>query len=315
MSDPLSTSGANRFRMLLPRLGWVVFAATAYFAWFSGVVGLRPEHIGMFLMCAGAYLAHPSTRRALVAFAAFIVFWIVYDSMRVWPNYIINPPVHISEPYLFDKQWFGIDTPSGRQTLNEFWATRTTPFLDVLTAAFYLSWVPLPMAFAVWLWWNNKPLFIRFSYAYMLTNLIGFALYYVYPAAPPWYVELNGFEFVPNTARSAAGLDNFDRMFGIKLFQTIYQRNSNVFAAIPSLHSAYPLVTLFYARQVQQKWPTILFATLCIGIWLSAIYLRHHYVVDVALGILTAVAGYVVFETLIQRPFLSRWFERLLRYV
>ena len=295
-------------------LVWTAVAVALYFGWFAGVVGLRPEHIGMFVLCAGAWWLHPATRRALLAFAAFIVFWIVYDSMRVWPNYTINP-VHIAEPYLFDKQWFGVDSAGGRQTLNEYWAAHTTPWLDVLTAVFYLSWVPLPMAFAVWLWLTDKPLFLRFSYAYMLTNLLGFALYYLYPAAPPWYVELNGFEFRPNTARSAAGLDNFDRMFNIKLFQTIYQRNSNVFAAIPSLHSAYPLVTFFYAVKTRKRWPAILFGVLSVGIWWSAIYLRHHYVIDVVLGMLTAVAAYLLFEWAIQHTRLKQWFAALLQKV
>ncbi len=281
----------------LRRLVHVALAAVIYFAWFGGLVGLRPEHFALFFACTGAYLLSDKTREWLFAFAGLAVFWMVYDSLRICPNYKVNP-VHIAEPYLFDKQWFGLNTEAGRITLNEYFAARTSTLMDIITAAFYISWVPLPMLFGVWLFTKNRPLFIRFTYGYLCTNLVGFALYYLYPAAPPWYVELNGFVFNPDTARSAAGLDNFDKLINAPLFKTIYQRNSNVFAAIPSLHSAYPLVTLFYARKMPQRWPTALFVFLTLGIWFSAIYLRHHYVIDVILGALTAVAGYFLGERL-----------------
>ena len=284
-------SNEHERQSTLKRLLHIAIAATLYFLWFGGLVGLRPEHFALFFAVAGAYLASDRTREWVFAFAGLIVFWIIYDSLRICPNYKVNP-VHIAEPYLFDKQWFGLNTPTGRITLNEYFAVRTSTALDITTAMFYISWVPLPMLFGVWLFNKNRPLFIQFTYGYLCTNLVGFALYYIYPAAPPWYVELNGFVFNPDTARSAAGLDNFDRLIDAPLFKTIYQRNSNVFAAIPSLHSAYPLVTFFYARQMPQRWPAYLFVFLTLGIWFSAIYLRHHYVIDVILGALTAVAGY-----------------------
>jgi len=297
-------------RYSLFRISAVAFCGVCYFAWFGGVVGLRAEHIVLFALMAVLYLVNTSTRHFLACFAAFIVFWVVYDSLRVWPNHSINP-VHIAEPYLFDKQWFGINTPQGRQTLNEYFATRTSTSLDIITALFYLTWVPVPMAFAGWLWYYQKPLFIRFSYGYLMTNLIGFSLYYLYPAAPPWYVELNGFVFNANTLRSSAGLGKFDQLISFPLFERIYQRNSNVFAAIPSLHSAYPLLTLFYARQIKQRWPAVLFIILTLGIWFSAIYLRHHYIIDVILGALTAVLGYYSFEALYRYTKVGKWLDRL----
>jgi hypothetical protein len=293
---------------------WVAVIGLLYFAWFGGVVGLRIEHIALFIIVGSAYILSPVSRRWVLAFAAFLVYWMLYDSLRVCPNYKVNP-VHIVEPYMFDKQWFGVNSALGRITLNEYWAAHTSPFLDVLSALFYLSWVPVPMAFGVWLWRNNKPLFVRFSYGYLFTNLVGFIIYYLYPAAPPWYVELNGFVLHPDTARSAAGLDNFDNMFGIKLFHNMYQRNSNVFAAIPSLHSAYPFITLLYARLSGQRWAMILFSFLCIGIWFAAVYLRHHYVIDVLLGIGTALLGFYIFETLVQRTWLKNWFKGLLQSI
>ncbi len=74
---------------------------------------------------------------------------------------------------------------------------------------------------------------------FLLVNLLGFAGYYIHPAAPPWYVAGHGFEAVVGTRGEVAGLGAFDAMTGLGIFDGLYARNSNVFAALPSLHSAY----------------------------------------------------------------------------
>jgi membrane-associated phospholipid phosphatase len=143
-------------------------------------------------------------------------------------------------------------------------------------------------------------IYLRFSWAFFTVNLIGFSFYYIFPAAPPWYVEEYGFGFNPNAVRSAAGLDRVDALLNIDLFHRIYTRNSNVFAAMPSLHSAYPLVAFLYALKTNRKWLIVLFGIVCIGIWLSAIYTNHHYVLDVVAGILVALLGCFILEKIIK---------------
>ena len=91
-----------------------------------------------------------------------------------------------------------------------------------------------------------------------------------------------------------------DSLLNIDLFHRIYTRNSNVFAAMPSLHSAYPLVAFFYTLKTGRKWLMILFGTVCIGIWLSAIYTNHHYVMDVIAGILVALIGCFSWERMLK---------------
>mgnify|MGYP000674192654 CR=1 FL=1 len=45
-----------------------------------------------------------------------------------------------------------------------------------------------------------------------------------------------GFEPVLNTPGNVAGLGRFDELLGCSVFHSIYGRNANVFAAVPSLH-------------------------------------------------------------------------------
>lgn len=289
----------------------LLVGSMGYFAWNFYVVGMRTEHIGLYVALMGMYLAHPESRRVVLAFGAFIIYWLIYDAMRAFPSYEINP-VHIAEPYHLEKAWFGLTDAEGQRiTLNEYFAQHTHPAADVLAGLFYLNWIPAPLIFGYWLFRNDKPLFLRFSYGFLFTNLLGFAIYYLYPAAPPWYVEQYGFDLHYHTPGNAAGLLNFDAIFGVHLFAGMYQKNANVFAAIPSLHSAYPMLCLLYGWQLNKKWLNAFFAVIVAGIWWAAVYSRHHYVIDVLAGGTVALVGYALFEYFSRQTILKKWFEDL----
>jgi len=292
------------------------FAGTlAYFSWFHFFVGLRPEHTLFYVFVVGLYLARPDTRRFVLAFSAFVVYWIIYDSMRVLPNYEVNP-IHVQEPYWLELQWFGVAGPDQQPiTPNEYYRANGSPVLDVLSGLFYLGWVPIPLLFGFWLFRINKPLFVRFSYAFLFTNLLGFVIYYLYPAAPPWYIEQHGFEIKYDTPGHAAGLLNFDALLGIPLFAGMYEKNANVFAAIPSLHSAYPVLCLLYGWHLGRWWVNGLFAVFVAGIWFAAVYTRHHYILDVLAGGATALVGYLLFEYLASRRPVQTWLRALLQRI
>ena len=54
-------------------------------------------------------------------------------------------------------------------------------------------------------------------------------------------------------------------------------------AAFPSLHAAVSLVALIYAWRFLRAWFWLLLP-FCLGLWVSTIYLRHHFVVDLIAG-------------------------------
>jgi inositol phosphorylceramide synthase catalytic subunit len=295
----------------MKNIGIFILSTTAYFAWFYGFVGLRSEHFTMYCIITGCYLVHPVSRRFIYAFGVFAVYWIVYDSMRVLPNYTVNP-IHIQEPYLIEKTWFGIKNTEGPlQTWNEYFKLNPSPTLDFLTGIAYLNWVPIPLFFAFYLFLKQKRLFLKFSYAFLFTNIIGFCIYYVYPAAPPWYVEQYGFKVIHGTPGNAAGLLNFDKLTGTTIFAGLYQKNANVFAAMPSLHSAYPVLCLLYGWRLKSSLLNVCFIIFVISIWFSAVYTRHHYIIDVLAGASTALLGYFSFEYLSEKTRLKGWFDRL----
>ncbi|MBO4905709.1 MAG: inositol phosphorylceramide synthase [Bacteroidaceae bacterium] len=232
----------------------------------------------------------------VLAMMPFIVFGLIYGSFRFYPNYQFND-IDMAPIYNLEKELFGIGEWPARLTPNEWFAEHHCAIADVAAGAFYLLWVPLPVCFGLYLFFTNRHReCFRFASCFLFVNLIGFIGYYLHPAAPPWYVARYGFEPIFNTGGDVAGLGRFDELIGIPVFHSIYVNNSNVFAAVPSLHAAYCPVALYYAIRCRSRMWVGVLAVWSVGIWWTAVYSGHHYVVDVLLGILTCVVGVLLFE-------------------
>lgn len=273
------------------------------------LIGYTNDQLSLVLLFNVCYYLSRITRKFITGFAIFIVFWIIFDMMKAFPNYWYGD-VSIEQLYNAEKRLFGIKVNETIVTPNEYWAEKHNSFLDVLTGAFYLSWVPVPLGFATFLFFKKRRWFLQFSLCFLFVNLIGFAIYYIYPAAPPWYVALHGFEFIPNTPGNTAGLERFDAYFNVSIFKSLYAKSSNVFAAMPSLHSAYPLLVFYHGLRYKLGTVNIVFAILMVGIWFSAVYSSHHYVLDVTAGVLCAVAGTWLFNKLSTTKPGSRFLDR-----
>ncbi|MDE6334595.1 MAG: phosphatase PAP2 family protein [Muribaculaceae bacterium] len=281
-------------------------------------IGFRPEHVVMAVLLAALFIANPHTRRIVVALVPFALFGISYDWMNLLPNYKVNP-VDIQGLYDLEKSLFGIAAADGGVlTPNEFFAIHHSSLADVFAGFFYLCWVPVPILFGLWLYFDGQRReYLHFAMVFLFVNLLGFALYYVHPAAPPWYVAAHGFDFIEGTPGEVAGLGRFDELTGLGIFNSLYARNANVFAAMPSLHSAYMLIAFIYSLRAKcPVWMRIVCGTICVGIWFTAVYSSHHYILDVLGGIGVTLAGYFIFEYLLMSiPAFSRFTDRYAAYI
>ncbi|MBP3830525.1 MAG: inositol phosphorylceramide synthase [Bacteroidaceae bacterium] len=256
--------------------------------------------------------------KLVMAMMPFILFGLIYDSMRYYPNYLFGE-IDIQGIYEAEKSLFGIGDGAARLTPNEWFAAHATPVADLLAGVFYLCWVPLPVVFGFYLFFSGRrELAFRFAAGFLFVNLIGFIGYYIHPAAPPWYVQKFGFEPLFDTGGDTAGLGRFDALVGYPVFGSIYVNNSNVFAAVPSLHAAYCPIACFYALRTRRLpgWSMVL-AIVSLGIWWTAIYSGHHYTIDVLLGILTTIIGLTLYEGWLTRTswwqHFSTWYARFYR--
>ncbi len=274
-------------------------------------IEVRLDHLISYAFFAFLYFYNEKTRRFFFAMCPFIIYITVYDSLRAFPNYNYNT-IHIKDLYLLEKQYFGVFFNEQLMTLNEFFGYHQRTLFDIISGVSYITWVPMPLGFAMYLYFTGKKdLYINMVFLFVLTNLIGFVVYYFYPAAPPWYVKTCGFEFFPDTPCIASRLGNFDNIVGLPLFKTFYSGNANVFAAVPSLHAANPVTCLLASFQLKNRILTAVFFLVTCGMWFGAIYSNHHYLIDVLAGGATALTAFFVVRVLLRKTGMNKF---LLRY-
>ncbi len=288
---------------------WLPILTILFLVFTFFTTGIRPDHYALVVLVNTLFYASPATKRLIKGLSIFVVYWIIFDSMKSWPNWAFHS-VNIEPIYLLEKKLFGIQYKGTALTPNEYLDLNASKTFDITASVFYLCWIPVPLLFSIYLYFSNKNLFLRFLMSFFIVNLVGFVLYYTHPAAPPWYYRDYGNVLITEMKSNAAGLLRFDTYFQTHFFKDLYSKGSNVFAAMPSLHAAYPLVGMYYAFKQPVKTIRIFYLIITAGIWVSAIYLYHHYILDVLAGIACAVIGLTIFEKfLMQKDFYKRFFN------
>ncbi|MBC7651993.1 MAG: inositol phosphorylceramide synthase, partial [Deinococcales bacterium] len=119
------------------------------------LIGINQDQLTLVLLFNVFYFLSSITRKLIIGLSVFIVFWLLFDFMKAFPNYQYNT-VHIQSLYNAEKALFGITSNNLILTPNEYWLQHTTTFLNIMTGIFYLSWVPVPLAFAIFLFFTNR---------------------------------------------------------------------------------------------------------------------------------------------------------------
>ena len=272
----------------MPRRAGPPLLGLVYIGTVAALGGLSREHVLLGLL-GFLDLYNEKARLFLKTFFPFILTGVLFDSMRYFYVPLVDGRVHTAGPYLVERAWFGV----GGRTLNELFQERHWAVLDVVCGFSYLFYVAEYIFLAIVLFargWSSRAEI--FALCFLVVNLMGWVTYFAYPAAPPWYVMEYGFGPARmDIGMSAAAAHRFDVLVGTNVFGRIYNRGFTTFGAIPSLHAAYPFIAALLAfRMPELRWarvPAVLFFLL---ICLSAVYLQHHYVIDLLLGVLYAAA-------------------------
>ncbi len=291
--------------------------AVLYLLWVRyGLNELRRDHFVLVIGLTLIFFVHETGKKLVLAYIFLILYWMLFDSVRIFPNYEYMP-IHIGDLYLAELKWFGITTKEGLITANEYFGQHNNTFLDIYSAFIYICWIPVPFIFGMYLFFSKRRVgIVHFYFAFLMVSIMGLIFQYLYPAAAPWYVELygieGGFQKVPG---NPGRLVNFDTYFGVDLFSNMYSLNANVYAAVPSKHCAFPIISLFFAIKYKLRVWTVLFTILMLSTWFSAVYTNHHYIIDVICGIITALLTIAVYKLLLKtklKTFLDNYGNRLL---
>lgn len=254
-------------------------------------MGLRTEHILIDLLVLGLWLGNNKSRLFLKTALPFWIFGACFDALRLIPQAWMRQ-IHVADLYRAEKFFFGFEWNGVQVTPSEFFTAHTSPVLDLPAGIFYLTYLPVFFAFFVFLFWRNLAVAKRLSWCFLLLNLAGIVTFQVFPAAPPWYVTYYGLGPAdPATPPHPAGMLRFDALLGLPIAQSLYSKSPDVFGALPSLHVANPVLLFLFARHLGLWWALSAFAY-ALGVALSALYLNHHYVLDILAGALYAGIAY-----------------------
>jgi len=218
---------------------------------------------------------------------------LVYDGMRFFKNVGLGGGVHLCDLRRAEVALFGVVVGGERTTVHELLQARATPALDLLCAVPYGTYIFVSLGCAVYLYRRDFMALQRFTWAFLLVNLAGFATYHLYPAAPPWYFHAHGCRVDLGAAASAGpNLARVDAMLGVDYFASLYGRSNDVFGAIPSLHVSYPLLILLEGYRHFGRLLRVAAVAFFLSMCFAAVYLDHHWVIDVALGLGLTLASH-----------------------
>lgn len=239
----------------------------------------------LFVMFFGLFLLYGKGRQFMVQFGPFVVLLLAYDSLRSFAP-AVNHRVHFTEMIDFDR-WIGFGTlPS--ETLQQLLFHGSIQWYDFYFYGLYMCHFITPLIIGVLIWRFRPAHYNRYVAALLMLSYAAFLTYIAFPAAPPWMASEMG--LIPHLHKISTDVWY---AVGVHNFPTIYKELSpNLVAAVPSLHSAYPvMICLFVGRAFGWRWGLAML-WYPISIWVGVVYMGEHYVFDVVAGVAYAVVAY-----------------------
>lgn len=278
------TRAVRHIRALWPGAG--VWLPVPFIAWAVGcwLHGEARWELGLFAFLL-PFLAYWSarTKRLFLGILPMAFLALVYDGMRFVQNLGLAPErVHVCDLRALDIQLLG-----SHVSVHDYLQAHANKALDLLCAIPYGIFLYVTVAFAIVLYIRDYPSLRRFAWTFFWLNIAGFITYHIYPAAPPWYYHAHGCAVDLSVhASEGPNLARVDHWLGVAYFAGFYGRSNDVFGAVPSLHVGYPLMILIYAWPLSGGVGRALALLFFLAMCFAAIYLDHHWVIDVLLGVL-----------------------------
>lgn len=261
-------------------LSFILFPVSILLLLASIRYAFRPQESGF-----SSFLTESLTVvRDWMPFFLFLLFYSQFNS-RVW--LLLNPETYDAQLLSIDRWLFG-ETPS---VLMQRWAS---PALSNILGICYFLHVIFPPVIAA-LWYRRElRMFREFLLATLLSGFFGAIGYALVPAVGPQIA--------------------FPGLFTVNLNGEIQQALIGILDmakaprdVFPSLHVAVSAIALYYAFR-HGRFAAALLAPMVLGNWISTMYLRAHYFIDVVAGWVVAIACVTIAHRLLIAE--SRWASR-----
>ena len=202
-------------------------------------------------------------RLAYYIFAMNIAFQQMRTAIPAIRNYRADADLEAIDNWLIGK------TPS---LILEGWLH---PALSDIMSCCYFLYLPYLAVSLIWYLFSQLHVAKRFYAGLFSLYGIGFLGYLCVPAAGPYIAMADRF------------LKPIEGGWLTTINATLISAGSNGTDVFPSLHCAVSCYILFFDRRFK-PWRFYLYFLPCIGLWISTIYLRYHYLIDLIAGFILA---------------------------
>jgi membrane-associated phospholipid phosphatase len=259
---------------------WLTVAANVY-ARREGLLGDRyPGGVARLAVAAALIAVVFAARRAWPRSVAawrlretlpFLACILIYTNLHDTIGFVNAHDIH-ARLDAFDRRLFGVQPV--------LWAERfISPGRTELMSFLYINffWIApsVPLLLLLRGRWRD---YRTATLGIVVCFYLGYALYVLFPAAPPRLTL---------TAEFTRPLRGYGQVFSVGAARAFELLPVDSRAAFPSLHAAVSLLALVYAWRFLRGWFWVL-TPFVAGLWLSTVYLRHHYVADLLAGWLLA---------------------------
>ena len=259
--------------------------------------------LGLVVVMSLARGRRTNAVRAVRDWSVFAVLLVAYDYSRGLADGL-GMPLQIEAPIIIDRALFPGDVPTVELQ------ARLGPFdgdqwWEAGIAVTYMTHFFVPYVVTAYLWLRDRQRWRAWVAQFSFMTSLGLAGYVLLPTMPPWLASAN--EFLPAVERTA--LRGW-RLFNFHIAESLIhkgQATTNLVAAFPSLHAAFPaLLTMFFWSRLG-SWGRATLMAYTLAMALTLVISGEHYVVDVLGG--WAVAGITVlaWKRLSARSSVSRW--------
>lgn len=269
----------------------VVYAVVAGLVWGRHGIPVLPDRLWPWLIGLLAALSLTDLRRLarglILDWLPFVLALTAYDLLRGIADGRLFP-VHARPQMWVDKYVFGLGTVPTVFLQRHLWDPARLHWYDYATWAVYMShFVATPLlAAALWLWAPAR--FRRFAVLVVALSFAAMATYVIYPAMPPWL------------ASETHVLPPLGRIIGVVSARLpyvdgrgLYENGtawSNEIAAMPSLHEGLALLFSITLWPLAGRVGRALLVLYPLAMAFALVYSAEHYVIEVVLGCVYAVA-------------------------
>ena len=300
MSDSAAKGLIQKWKVI------VSVSIAAYFGFAAVTHTIRFYHWLILLVIPAVILAAERGKRFFLDWSPLFAFWLAYDCLRLLQPFMLSR-VFVTGPYKIEQylfQWIGGDGIPAHSGKTWFAANTGNLFctgFQFVEQCIYLSHLFVMPVILVFLWviglsnTKRRNHFVSLMTALTILNVLGILGYIIVPTAPPWWISTHGL-----TQPTLALMKQTDVAMGMDgpIIRHMIATAPQWFAAIPSMHGAYPMLLLLMVRHLKfNKLVLLLIVVYGALMWTATVVLNQHYIIDLLIGGALAVIAFLIFRS------------------